>query len=362
MGFITLVDGRCVLTSKPRQQALKLSYQRLKSLLKHFGKYSHMKENIKDDSVQSCAVYARDNIKIDKDTEEIVVQDLRKYKMDAAGKEKYKATLKSVNNHNALLEKTEISNNGEVFSYDRKKIKVVFGITPSLETKGRWCSSITNIRKDLRPDYLINGCETIEKDYDCMHISILLAINGEQLKGNFYKMDGYKKEFRPTIKKIVNVSLNMPYEQGLHRNLKRLMGVYEKELTEQYEALVHGGTSLDLHRMPGVPVPYQIVDNAPVFQEFDKLKLIRAVTKMLKDSPIKNELFTGKRVNPKNKKGKVSDSAGMRCMNFEAAIMERVINHFTAKGIVVLPVYDSCVIAQQYESELILCNEKSFLG
>ena len=37
-----------------------------------------MKENIKDDSVQSCAVYARDNIKIDKDTEEIVVQDLKK--------------------------------------------------------------------------------------------------------------------------------------------------------------------------------------------------------------------------------------------------------------------------------------------
>ena len=120
-----------------------------------------------------------------------------------------------------------------------------------------------------------------------MHISILLAKNGEQLRGNFYKIDGYNKEFRPTIKKIVNVTLNMPYAQGLHPNLKRLMGVYEMELAGQYEALVHGGIPLDLHRMPGVPVPYQIVDNAPVFQEFDKLKLIRAVTKMLKDSPIK---------------------------------------------------------------------------
>ena len=66
-------------------------------------------------------------------------------------------------------------------------------------------------------------------------------------------------------------------------------------------------------------------------------------------------------MNPKNKKGKVSNSAGMFCMNYEAAIMERVINHFTDKGIVVLPVYDSCVIAKQYEAELIEAMKQSFL-
>jgi hypothetical protein len=237
-GFVELVKG------DNYREAIAAGYKselsRIKITPEAYEKYSHVKEFIEDDSVLSCSVFAKDVIKVGKDKKEFVFKDFRKSKMNPIGKKVYSGTLESVTNYNALLKEVEIINNGKIIPYEKKKVRVCFGITPDLETKGRWASSITNIKSELRKTYLINGFQTVERDFDCMHMSILMAKNRVALNGDFYSVPGYGPEYRKTIKNIVNISLNMPSFNGLHNNLKKLMLKYESELLSEYESSVYG--------------------------------------------------------------------------------------------------------------------------
>ena len=63
--------------------------------------------------------------------------------------------------------------------------------------------------KELRNFILIDGKETIELDYSCLHLTLIYAINGiESPAGDLYKIDGISTEHRGIIKKAFNIAIN----------------------------------------------------------------------------------------------------------------------------------------------------------
>ena len=71
---------------------------------------------------------------------------------------------------------------------------------------GHWSQFIP---KNLRNFILIDGKETIELDYSCLHLTLIYAINGiESPAGDLYKIDGISTEHRGIIKKAFNIAIN----------------------------------------------------------------------------------------------------------------------------------------------------------
>ena len=80
----------------------------------------------------------------------------------------------------------------------------------SFDFGGRWfCHWTQNIKKYLRQYILIDGKETVELDYGCLHITMLYALEKIPIPaGDLYNIAGISSEHREIIKKSFNIILN----------------------------------------------------------------------------------------------------------------------------------------------------------
>jgi hypothetical protein len=77
---------------------------------------------------------------------------------------------------------------------------------------GRFYGHFTQmISKKLRQYILIDGKETVELDYSCLHITLLYALEGiKPPTGDLYSVIGISGEYRDIIKKSFNIAINAP--------------------------------------------------------------------------------------------------------------------------------------------------------
>ena len=72
-----------------------------------------------------------------------------------------------------------------------------------------YCHWSQMIPKEFRRYIQIDGQETIELDYSCLHISMLYGLVGKiPPEGDLYALNGISTEFRPVVKKAFNIAIN----------------------------------------------------------------------------------------------------------------------------------------------------------
>lgn len=165
----------------------------------------------------------------------------------------------------------------------------------------------SNAKSDLRSKILINGNETVEKDYSCLHINMLYNKKGLPLIGDAYaKVSGGNPNQRKLFKLIALVSLNSDSRDSFLKALRN-----------------------------------EIRDNnlKNLFKKLTDKNLNIYLDKWVKAHPdIKSFLFS---------------DMGIKLQYEDSQFAAGIINHFTKKGVVVLVVHDSFIIEKKYESELI---------
>ena len=157
-----------------------------------------------------------------------------------------------------------------------------------------------NIPKDYRPYIIIDGKRTIELDYSGLHPSLIYAMCGEKLNGDPYELlvgnqfRSRRKEFRKVVKRAFNAMLNAGHE---------LM----REPT---------GTGLSQFNLSWKELKEAIIAH---------------------HAPIANKFFT---------------ATGAQLQLIDSKVAIAVLKHFAEMGVAVLPVHDSFIMHQGYQSEL----------
>ncbi|WP_188262865.1 hypothetical protein [Azospirillum tabaci] len=154
-----------------------------------------------------------------------------------------------------------------------------------------------NMRQFIR----INGNRVVELDYSAQHPTLLYARKGLPLPHDPYDIDGYE---RPVVKQAVLISLNAASRKGAKAALHKW--------------------ARDEREKTGLENQFQISSSI-----MDDIERVHA--------PIAEYFYS---------------SAWKFLQRQDSAIAERVMNHFTAKGIPVLMVHDSFIVEQQHEAEL----------
>lgn len=179
---------------------------------------------------------------------------------------------------------------------------------------GRYYNGIeSNMPKDFRTRLMINGVQTVEKDFSCLHINFIYNQRGLRLTTDAYsKLSNGDPQLRSIYKLVGLISINAG------------------SLKSAFKAL----------RMELVKTKLNVV--LPDLTDVTLTKLFENWCKAHKK--ISDAFFT---------------DAGIRLQYLDSLIAEKVIKHFTDKGVIVLVVHDSFIIQDKYESELVdvMCKE-----
>jgi hypothetical protein len=224
--------------------------------------------------------------------------------------------------YNALLKKTKIvlSQTNQVKEYlnnlknespdfARKKYVRIFN-NSSFKEGGRfynpWWQQIKNKKIKLRKNITINGNQTVELDFNALHIHLLYHLEGLDYNKFYssnhdpYTLEGFE-EYRDMAKGVILVSLNM-----------------SKKIT-----------SLP-YMMP------KILKNEKYFvKKFKYTKLIQIFS--AHHHPIAKYLCSG---------------IGIQLQNMDSNLSDYVIKKMTNKKIPVLNIHDSFIVEKQYEENL----------
>ena len=86
------------------------------------------------------------------------------------------------------------------------------------------------IPKELRKYILIDGKETVELDYSCLHITLLYALEGKKLpKGDLYSITGISNKYRDIVKKSFNIAINAKDERSTILAINEYLREVEQE-------------------------------------------------------------------------------------------------------------------------------------
>ena len=251
------------------------------------------------------------------------------------------AIRKVIKDWNSLRSRTEITleipkemydadDDQDRFTYYCKLLEeegevVKFKVTPKgayrvfredLEHFGRFSAATeTLIRKRYRPHFKINGEPTVELDFEAMHIRMLYNMEGIDYQDDPYRIAAESFEnpefrSRKLFKKIGLISINA------------------KDRTDTVKAVRH---NLWIKNETG-NTTYEILESM-----LDHW--------MVTQVPISKYLCT---------------KIGLELMYKDSCIAEKVIKHFTEKGVMVMCVHDSFIIERKYESELKSVMESAY--
>jgi hypothetical protein len=161
---------------------------------------------------------------------------------------------------------------------------------------GRFYCSPQNIPGSARLQMTLGGQRVVELDFASMHVMLAYGLCGARLEGDPYEIPGFTRK------------------QG---KLGLLTAINATSIPAAVRALTDARGS-----------------KAVAANQTDALRLVEALT--ARNAPIEKMLCS---------------DAGMRLMNIDARIMLTAADHLVAKGIHCIPIHDSIVVPEQYESE-----------
>jgi hypothetical protein len=174
-----------------------------------------------------------------------------------------------------------------------------------------------NLPQEIRSTITIDGKPTVELDYKSLHINMLYAKAGIQNEKDPYQIANSNSSLRKGLKSLLLISINA-------KDFNSTQKAYRKEIRElakkDYGKLTESQKK-KLHSM-------RLVE--PKIKEW--LERFQKEHEAIKD--------------------RLCSDAGIKLMNKDAKIMRIILNHFYSKDIVVLPVHDSVIIAEEHETEL----------
>ena len=268
------------------------------------------------------------------------------------GIKNYYQKKKVIEKYNKVVDDAVIVCNNKIIHQDRKRIHAVLGITKDLNEKGRFFSSLTNVRKDERKKITINGNPVVELDFSCCFLGIAYHLQGVDVKkDDLYSVDGFSSEYRQTIKNITNITLNFSTFKPLHATLSTQMNDFRANAKAETVKAKKENRKPDFRYLKGIYCP-------PNSEDVPNIGIISAVTTKLRESPIAGLLFQGYRTNYLGHK--VSDAVGNRLMYHESNIAQKIISHFAEQNIVCLCVHDSYLVETQHKAELRNCMMKFY--
>jgi len=192
--------------------------------------------------------------------------------------------------------------------FSRNQLKRIF--TDGVWDKGGrfysvwWHSIPSEYRKYIR----INERSTVELDFKQMHPTILYSLCGKALKGDPYTLDGFDKNSRGDLKKVLNTMINAADPISAKRSLQ--------------------------YGMPKASLPsgYDSLDD--VFKAFKT-----------KHRVIADYFFTG---------------YGKKLQFIDSVVAQDIMLELNNYGVVCLPVHDSFIVASAHEQLLIDVMHKVF--
>ena len=161
--------------------------------------------------------------------------------------------------------------------------------------------SYNGLSKELRSYMTLNGHRVVELDYSGLHIRFSYHLKKIDYQEDPYGFSGKDKSAREPYKLAALIMLNSNERQRAVKAIR--MKFLEK----------------------GIP----LLKDAEINEVMDRV--------LEKHSLIAECFFRDK---------------GAYFMNIDARIMEGILSHFTERGVPVLPVHDSCVVARQFEQDL----------
>jgi hypothetical protein len=192
--------------------------------------------------------------------------------------------------------KTHTGNIAAILKY--KQLHRVF--TDNLKLGGRYYgASWQMFSENLRKHLFINGYPVVEWDFSGLHLRMLYHLEGMDYKGDPYGF-GSRQE-RPYLKLVSLLMINKKTRQGLLRAMKKTFAANQLDIPpdEQIERMV-----------------------ARFNTAHDQI----------------NRYFCS--------------DIGLRLQYLDSQITSDILDYFLEKGIPVLPIHDSYIVAEQYEDEL----------
>jgi hypothetical protein len=205
-------------------------------------------------------------------------------------------------------------------SYWRKSLFRVFSngkFTQGGRFYGGWWEMVN---KDIRKRILINGQPTVEKDFKSLHPSMLYIRETGVLAGfDPYKIDGENTD--DFVRKIAKSLLLIMINSKAGKNIQK---AFRWNIDRNGKYSVRERETID-----------QTIDIDAVI---DKIK---------KHNKTIASYF--------------SSNEGIKLQFIDSQIVERVVTSLMRQGIVSLPVHDSFLVAERYESELIEAMKEAFM-
>ncbi|VEJ53831.1 hypothetical protein [Pragia fontium] len=169
-----------------------------------------------------------------------------------------------------------------------------------------------------RCNLLLNGQETIEVDFKSLHPRIIYAVLGIELPDGF---DPYA---------ISPDNFELPDTPEIRQQLRNL-------------------SKIGLLILLNASNPYQAL--GALETEFKEAKIAYDFDLLPDNLSLRNVISALKEINPEIA-AKFHSGAGLLLQNYDSNIAELVISYFTEKGIPVIPIHDSFIVAKEFEQEM----------
>jgi len=188
---------------------------------------------------------------------------------------------------------------------------------------GKGFENHQSLTKAERSTIQVGGSATQELDWKAMHPFMAYALCGDDgiqypLDDDPYLLDEEQPELRPLTKTMLLTALNCPSRKSC------LLAIHNE--SQKIRKGVINGTAKP--------------DNLAWLKLYDRYRedLKELYDELIDEhSPIADWIGTDK---------------GILLQNLDSAIMLEVVRYFTDRGILVLPVHDSCIIAEKHACEL----------
>lgn len=211
--------------------------------------------------------------------------------------------LQWLENYNRLLEKSYISVGDKLLS--PQQIYRVYNV--NFTRGGRFYGGdFQTLPKKERKKIRIDGSDCVELDYHCLHVNLLYFQENSRFSGDAYLLPSYGTQYRNFVKYALMIVLNA--------------------------------------------ASFQMARKAIAFRAA-KNKIKVNVTHLMKEleerhAPISHNFYK-------------AEVAG-KLQNGESKIAAKIIQYFTAKKILVLPIHDGFIIQSKYNAKLRLQMQKAF--
>lgn len=239
-----------------------------------------------------------------------------------------RSIITKMNEYNTLARANEVSINGNIhLDVQGKK---VFN-NSSFSQGGRLYligdNNLQSINKELRSQIKINDNDVVELDYSSLHPRMLAELDGHKLPKDFdpygIYLEGYDAKVLRKISKLALLIMINSEAPTMKLAINRAAMALNKEIADMSP---DGHTSIvDIwHSRGDIPTAY-----------VDVKKIMELL--IIQNNYMADYFFSGE---------------GIRLQNLDSKIIDYVINKFTQRGEVIVPIHDSLIAPDYLKEEL----------